>query len=79
MLVIVIVALASGLLAVDTGFDGGARRARRSSPQAATGGRTGPLTEVVQPIGIPGTWHLVLDSEFDGTGLPADWRSGVVR
>jgi hypothetical protein len=29
-----------------------------------------------QPHGIPGTWRLVLDSEFDGSTLPTYWRSG---
>jgi hypothetical protein len=33
--------------------------------------RTGP-----EPLGIPGKWHLVLDSEFNRNGLPADWRPG---
>jgi hypothetical protein len=30
----------------------------------------------LQPLGIPGKWHLLLDSEFDGTSLPADWQTG---
>ncbi len=28
------------------------------------------------PSGIPGTWHLALDSEFNGKTLPTDWRTG---
>ena len=31
-----------------------------------------------QPVGgAPGPWDLVLDSEFDGTSLPAQWSTGV--
>lgn len=29
-----------------------------------------------QPLGIPGSWHLALDSEFNSTRLPTDWRTG---
>jgi hypothetical protein len=29
-----------------------------------------------QPVGIPGNWNLVLDSEFTGSSLPADWQTG---
>jgi len=36
-----------------------------------------PQPQVVPPpLGIPGHWHLVLDSEFDGSHLPAGWKSG---
>jgi hypothetical protein len=39
-----------------------------------TGTTTAPA--VVRPAGIAGNWQLVLDSEFNGTALPAPWRSG---
>lgn len=29
-----------------------------------------------QPLGIPGKWHLVFDSNFTGPSLPAAWRRG---
>jgi hypothetical protein len=29
-----------------------------------------------QPLGVPGRWHLVLNSEFNGKHLPADWTTG---
>lgn len=29
-----------------------------------------------QPIGIPGKWHLLLNSEFDSSELPAPWHAG---
>ena len=28
-----------------------------------------------QPTGIPGSWHLLLNSTFNGTGLPPYWRT----
>ena len=41
-----------------------------------TGPRTTTRPAVVQPVGIAGHWHLVLDSEFNGSVLPKPWRSG---
>jgi Glycosyl hydrolases family 16 len=41
-----------------------------------TGPRTTTRPAVVQPAGIAGHWHLVLDSEFNGSSLPKPWRSG---
>ena len=29
-----------------------------------------------EPLGIHGSWHLVLDSEFDSKQLPAGWKTG---
>ncbi len=29
-----------------------------------------------QPAGVPGVWRLVFDSEFNGSRLPTDWRTG---
>ena len=31
---------------------------------------------VSPPVGIPGRWRLVLNSQFSGPGLPTDWRTG---
>jgi len=42
---------------------------------SSTGG-TGSLQSAVQPTGIAGSWHLVLNSTFNGTTLPPDWRAG---
>lgn len=30
----------------------------------------------LQPEGIPGDWHIVLDSEFTGSTLPSEWQPG---
>jgi hypothetical protein len=39
-------------------------------------GRNPSHTPKTQPLGVPGTWHLVLDSEFNGRSLPPDWQTG---
>ena len=44
-------------------------RTRHSSPR-------GTAQVSLRPLGIRGTWHLVLDSEFDGSKLPPDWQLG---
>jgi beta-glucanase (GH16 family) len=40
-------------------------------PEHRSSNRAGP-----SPSGIPGSWKLVLNSEFDGRQLPADWHTG---
>ena len=30
----------------------------------------------MRPVGIPGSWKIVLDSEFGGSRLPPDWHTG---
>jgi beta-glucanase (GH16 family) len=55
------VVLALGLAAAIVVLMAGTTRQKNASPQ---------------PLGIPGRWHLVLDSEFNGTRLPVDWKAG---
>ncbi len=31
---------------------------------------------MAEPLGIPGHWRLVFDTEFDGSQLPPPWRQG---
>lgn len=35
-----------------------------------------PTSRPPQPLGVPGHWHLVLDSELGGDKLPAPWKQG---
>lgn len=41
-----------------------------------TGTTTTPYKVAPEPLGILGDWKLVLDSEFDGSSLPAKWQTG---
>jgi beta-glucanase (GH16 family) len=38
--------------------------------------RARPARAGLEPLGIPGNWRLVLDSEFNGKHLPAGWKAG---
>ena len=49
------------------------KRRPSGAVQSADAGTS--LTAGTSPLGIPGSWHLVLDSEFAGTRLPPDWRT----
>jgi beta-glucanase (GH16 family) len=56
---------------------------RRKRPTTTTTPTTTPATTTPttttgtpQPAGVPGNWHLALDSEFTGSSLPADWQTG---
>jgi hypothetical protein len=44
-----------------------------SSGSSSSAGSSGP----VLPTGVPGSWHLIFDDEFNGTSLnTADWSTG---
>jgi hypothetical protein len=47
-----------------------------SSKTTSGAGANPSPTAGTQPLGISGSWHLVLDSEFNGTSLPPDWQTG---
>ncbi len=56
---------------------------KTTTTPATTTSTTPPTTTVTSssssstaPTGVPGTWNMVLDSEFNGSSLPADWRTG---
>jgi hypothetical protein len=68
-------ALAVGLGSLTTGIS---HTVTTTTPigRTSTGTRTNTRPAVVQPVGIAGHWHLVLDSRFDGAALPTRWRSG---
>jgi beta-glucanase (GH16 family) len=45
--------------------------------KSGTGGVVTPSSVTRQPVGIPGNWNLVLDSEFKGRSLDTSiWRTG---
>ena len=41
-----------------------------------TGTTSTPAPPAGDPLGISGSWHLVIDSNFNGSSLPPDWRVG---
>lgn len=49
---------------------------KRKPSSSNTTAANPPAAAAPQPLGIPGSWHVVLDSEFNGTSLPPDWRTG---
>jgi len=51
--------------------------ARHKSPPKTTGAHPAVGSTTAEPIGIPGTWKLVLDSEFNGPSLNTSiWKYG---
>ena len=54
----------------------GTRIALTLKLKSASGATTKGLhSAATQPVGIPGRWHLVLNSNFTGPALPPDWRA----
>jgi hypothetical protein len=51
------------------------RHEQHGTKVALTLGTNDVQSTQAKPTGIPGSWHLVLDSNFTGTRLPPDWRT----
>jgi beta-glucanase (GH16 family) len=75
-LVLVFVAIAIGVLVLKPRGHSSQHSRRGSAGTAPGKGRPGSGSQL-QPLGIPGRWHLLLDSEFSGRRLDGGvWRPG---